>query len=83
MKPDKKIRNKKGEREFHRIEQKAPWRRFCAATPYLNDVIIRERILCLIQNALKDDPFAADIHYHKKCWDRYVSNVNRLKCHQA
>ena len=24
----------------------------------------------------KDDPFAADIHYHKRCWDKYVSNIS-------
>ena len=23
----------------------------------------------------KDDPFAADIHYHKRCWDEYISNI--------
>ena len=27
----------------------------------------------------KDDPFAADIHYHKRCWDKYISNISTKK----
>ena len=27
----------------------------------------------------KDDPFANDIRYHKRCWDKNVSNANRSK----
>ena len=27
----------------------------------------------------KDDPFAANIHYHKRCWDKYISNISTKK----
>ena len=27
----------------------------------------------------KDDPFAVDIHYHKRCLDKYISNINTKK----
>ena len=31
----------------------------------------------------EDDCFFVDQHYHKKCWDKYVSNVNtRKKCRE-
>ena len=30
----------------------------------------------------KDDPFAANIHYHKRCWDKYISNISTKKCRE-
>ena len=30
----------------------------------------------------KDDPFAADIHYHQRCWDKYISNISTKKCRE-
>ena len=27
----------------------------------------------------EDDPFAAGIYYHKRCWDKYISNISTKK----
>jgi len=43
---------------------------------------MRDRILSVIALFPEDDPFAADIHYHKKCWDRYISNLDKKKCRE-
>ena len=40
---------------------------------------MRARILGIIALFPKDDPFAADIHYHKRCWDKYISNFSTKK----
>ena len=40
---------------------------------------IRDRILGIITLFPKGDPFAADIHYHKRCWDNYISNISTKK----
>ena len=40
---------------------------------------MRDRILGIIALFPKDDPFAADIHYHKRCWDKYISNISTKK----
>ena len=40
---------------------------------------MRERIEALIALTPTDDPFANGIHYHKRCWDKYVSNASRSK----
>ena len=74
-----RLTKKKGPNKFFRMEQKKTWRHFCACTPYLKDQIMRERIVVLIALTPKDDLFANDIHYHKRCWDKYVSNANRSK----
>ena len=38
---------------------------------------MRDRILGIIAFFPKDDPF--DIHYHKTCWDKYISNISTKK----
>ena len=40
---------------------------------------MRERILTVIALFPKDDSFAADIHYYKKCWDKHISNISTKK----
>ena len=30
----------------------------------------------------KDDPFAANMQYHKRCWDKYINNVSTKKCRE-
>ena len=67
MEPDDRLKKKKGLKKFFRMEQKKMWRHFCACTPYLKDQKMRERIVALIALTPKDDPFANDIHYHKRC----------------
>ena len=37
---------------------------------------MRERILAMIALFPEDDPFTADIHYHKKCWDKHITNTS-------
>ena len=61
------------------MEQKKTWHHFSACTPYLKDQKMQEGIITLIALTPKDNPFANDIHYHKQCWDKYVSNANRSK----
>ena len=76
--PDEYVTKKKGKTEnpWSRVEQKKSWRRICACTPFLEDPIMRERLLAIIAMFPKDDCFFADLHYHKKCWDKYVSHSN-------
>ena len=84
-KPDESITKKKGKNEnrWNRVEQKQSWRRICACTPYLADPIMRERLLAIVAMFPKEDCFFADLHYHKKCWDKYVSHVNtRKRCRE-
>ena len=40
---------------------------------------MRDRILGIIALFPKDDPLATDIHYHKRCWDKYISNISTKK----
>ena len=40
---------------------------------------MRDRILGIIALFPKDDAFVADIHYHKRCWDKYISNISTKK----
>ena len=77
--PDESISKKKGKTDnsWYRVEQKKSWRHICACTPFLQDSVMRERLLAIIAMFPKDDCFFADIHYHKKCWDRYVSHSGR------
>ena len=81
MEPDESIKKKKkiSQNPFYRLEQKKSWRHICACTPFLTDKEMRDRILGIIALFPKDDPFAADIHYHKRCWDKYISNISTKK----
>ena len=79
IEPDDRVKKTKGPKKFFCLEQKKTWRHFCACTPCLKDQKRRERIIALIALTPKDDPFANHIHYHKQCWDKYVSNANRSK----
>ena len=36
-------------------------------------------IVALIALTLKDNSFTNDIHYHKRCWDKYLRNGKRSK----
>ena len=78
MEPDKSIK-KISQDPFYRLEQKKSWRHICACTPFLTDKEMWDRILGIIALFPKDDPFAADIHYHKRCLDKYISNINTKK----
>ena len=40
---------------------------------------MRERIVALIALFPEDDPFPADIRYHKQCWDKHTSNISTKK----
>ena len=84
MKPDESIKKKKkvSQNLFYRLEQKKSWRHICACTPFLTDKEMQDRILGIIALLPKDDPFAADIHYHKRCWDKYISNIITKKCRE-
>ena len=76
----KYIKKKKTDRSpFYRLEQKKSWRHICACTLFLEDQKMRERILAMIALFPEDDLFAADIHYHKKCWDKHISNISTKK----
>ena len=85
-KPDANITRRKGKAEnpWSRVEQKKAWRRICACTPFLEDPAMRDRLLAIVAMFPKEDCFFADLHYHKKCWDKYVSNVQntRKKCRE-
>ena len=81
MEPDESIKKKKkiSQNPFYRLEQKKSWRHICACTPFLTDKEMRDRILGITALFPKDYPFAADIHYHKRCWDKYISNISTKK----
>ena len=78
MEPDESIKKKKkiSQNPFYRLEQKKSWRHICACTPFLTDKEMLDRILGIIALFPKDDPFAAYIHYHERCWDKYISNIS-------
>ena len=79
-KQDESISKKgKTDNAWHRVEQKKSWRHICACTPFLQDSEMRERLLAIIAMFPKDDCFFADIHYHKKCWDKYVTHSRRTR----
>ena len=40
---------------------------------------MRDGILGIVALFPKDDPFAADIQYHKRCWDKYISSISTKK----
>ena len=78
METNESIKKKKkiSQNLFYCLEQKKPWRHICACTSFLTDKEMLDRILGIIALFPKDDPFAADIHYHKRCWDKYISNIS-------
>ena len=60
---------------FHRIGNIEAWNRFKRHIGTIqDDDDLKERLAKLI--ASTNDPFAANIGYHKKCWDKYISNSN-------
>ena len=81
MEPDESIKKKKkiNQNRFNRLEQKKSWRHICVCTPFLTDKEMRDRILAIIALFPRDDPFAPDIHYHKRCWDKYISSIKLKK----
>ena len=81
MEPDESIKKKKkiSQNRFNRLEQKKSWRHICVCTPFLTDKEMRDRTLAIIALFPKDDPFAPDIHYHKRCWDKYISSIKLKK----
>ena len=81
MEPDESIKKKKkiSQNPFYRLEQKKSWRHICACTPFLTDKEMLDRIFGITALFPKDYPFAADIHYHKRCWDKYISNISTKK----
>ena len=79
MDPDESIKTKISQNPFYRLEQKTSWRYICACTPFLTDKKMRDRKLGITALFAKDDLSAADIHYHKSCWDKYISNISTKK----
>ena len=63
-----KKKNKISQNSFYCLEQKKSWRHIFACTRFLTDKEMRDRILGITDLFPKDDPFAADIHYHKRCY---------------
>ena len=47
------------------------WCTFKSHTVYLEDVILRDRILSVMDST--EDPFAAEIRYHRSRWKKYVN----------
>ena len=84
MEPDESIKKKKkiSQNPFYRLEQKKSWRHICACTPFLTDKEMQDRILGTVSLFPKNEPFTADIHYHKRCWDKYTSNISTKKCRE-
>ena len=78
---DESIKKKKkiSQNPFYSLEQKKSWRHICACTPFLIDKEMRDRILGITVLFPKYDTFAADIHYHKRCWDKYINNISTKK----
>ena len=78
---DESIKKKKkiSQNPFYSLEQKKSWRHICACTPFLIDKEMRDRILDITVLFPKYDTFAADIHYHKRCWDKYINNISTKK----
>ena len=56
------------------------WRHICVCTPFLTDKEMQDRILGIVSIFPKNEPFTANIHYHKRCWDKYTSNISTKKC---
>ena len=52
---------------------------YLCSRAFLTDKEMRDRILGIITLFPKDDPFAADIHYHKRC---NISNISTKKCRE-
>ena len=45
----------------------------------INETELMDRIQQVIESvSALSDPFAADIRYHPKCWQHYVSNIGRV-----
>ncbi len=59
------------------LQQECAWRTFKSHTVYLEDDTMRDRILAVIDST--NDPFAAEIRYHRGCWKRYVQPVYRTE----
>lgn len=58
--------------KWHRIGNKQAWIAFKRHPITIDDDALRVRLNQLIETTT--DPFAADILYHKTCWDKYISN---------
>ena len=63
---------------FRCIEYKSGWEKFKRHTIYLTDPLQKERLNRLIESVY-DDPYAAEIRYHHKCWMKHVHDI--LKKH--
>ena len=70
METNESIKKKKkiSQNPFYCLEQKNSWRHIFACIPFLTDKEMRDRIFGITDLFPKDDPFAADIHYHKRCY---------------
>ena len=53
------------------------WAAFKRHTVILQDQDMKDRINCLIES-VNDDPFAAEIRYHEKCWLKYVRTFQKM-----
>lgn len=52
------------------IQQWNAWHSFKSHTVYIEDGEMRDRILKVIDST--PDPFAAEVRYHRSCWNKYV-----------
>ena len=78
MKPEDLKHDKKN--KFHRIEQRRASHHFCASTAYIQDVEMHKRLVAFL--TATPDPFAMDVFYRKKCWDKYTyRNPNKEPGH--
>ncbi len=66
MKPE----DRKHSRTLSIIQQWNAWHSFKSHTVYLEDDEMRDRILKVIDAT--PDPFAAEVRYHRSCWNKYV-----------
>ena len=55
------------------IQQLKAWHTFKSHTVHLTDKPMRDKIITLISST--PDPFAAEIRYHKTCWNKYIHPV--------
>jgi hypothetical protein len=54
------------------------WHKFKAHTMFLDDEVMRDRILAVIQSAF-DNPFAIEIRYHTRCWKTYMKPIYSME----
>ena len=75
MKPGDDRHNERKRKKFHKIEQLISWYIFKEHVTYLEDGAMKLRLEKLIQSI--SDPFASEIRYHKSCWDKHITPLQK------